>query len=232
MINLNYKSVSFSQNGTNLLGPIDLEINLRGITNVLGYNGAGKSLFLELCHALIMPQSGQIRWDGQPANTTRDSRGYIFQHRITLRRSVKNNIALPMQAAGWTKNIINKRLDELLYMAKLTSKANEPASTLSGGEAQRMALVRALATYPKLVIMDEPTSSLDPNATTEFEKLIKKIASSGVKFLWATHNVTQAKQFADDVIFIASGKVAEYSPADIFFIAPKTFIAQQYIKGL
>ena len=106
MINLNYKSVSFSQNGTNLLGPIDLEINLRGITNVLGYNGAGKSLFLELCHALIMPQSGQIKWDGQPASTTRASRGYIFQHRITLRRSVKSNIALPMQAASWPKNTI------------------------------------------------------------------------------------------------------------------------------
>ena len=75
---------------------------------------------------------------------------------------MKKNIALPMQTAGWTKKRIESRLEELLCMANLEAKRNDPASTLSGGEVQRMALVRALATYPKTIIMDEPTSSLDP----------------------------------------------------------------------
>ena len=95
-----------------------------------------------------------------------------------------------------------------------------------------MALVRALATYPKTIIMDEPTSSLDPSATTEFEKLISKSANSGIKFLWATHNVSQAKRFADDIIFIAGGKVDESNEADKFFKNPRSIKAKNYIKGI
>jgi len=151
---------------------------------------------------------------------------------VTLYRSVKKNIALPMQTAGWNKQLIKNRLEELLFMANLETKSNDPASTLSGGEVQRMALVRALATYPKMVIMDEPTSSLDPSATTQFEDLISNSASSGVKFLWATHNITQAKRFANDIIFISDGKVSEISEAKNFFKKPSSINAQNYIKGL
>jgi tungstate transport system ATP-binding protein len=137
-----------------------------------------------------------------------------------------------MQTAGWNNKLIADRLEELLSMAGLESKSEEPASTLSGGEVQRMALVRALATYPKMVIMDEPTSSLDPSATTEFENLISKNANSGIKFLWATHNIKQAKRFADDIIFIADGKVSEISKAKKFFNNPSSIKANSYIKGL
>jgi len=229
---LKFNSVSFCQNGDTLLGPIDFELKIRGITNVLGYNGAGKSLFLEICHAMINPTFGCVHWNGNLAENTKYSRGFIFQHRVTLYRSVKKNIALPMQTAGWNNKLIEDRLEELLYMAGLESKSEEPASTLSGGEVQRMALVRALATYPKMVIMDEPTSSLDPSATTEFEKLISKNANSGIKFLWATHNISQAKRFADDIIFIADGKVSEISEAKKFFNNPSSTKANNYIKGL
>jgi tungstate transport system ATP-binding protein len=229
---LKFNSVSFCQNGDTLLGPIDFETKIRGVTNVLGYNGAGKSLFLEMCHAMINPTLGCVHWNGNLAEDTKYSRGFIFQHRVTLYRSVKKNIALPMQTAGWNNKLIEDRLEELLNMAGLQSKSEEPASTLSGGEVQRMALVRALATYPKMVIMDEPTSSLDPSATTEFEKLISQNANSGIKFLWATHNITQAKRFADDIIFIADGKVSEISEAKKFFNNPSSTKANNYIKGL
>jgi len=229
---LTFNSVCFSQNSETLLGPIDLKLNIRGITNVLGYNGAGKSLFLEICHAMIEPTSGNVYWGTNSAYSSRHLRGFIFQHRVTLFRSVKKNIALPMQTAGWTKKRIESRLEELLCMANLEAKGNDPASTLSGGEVQRMALVRALATYPKTIIMDEPTSSLDPSATTEFEKLISKSANSGIKFLWATHNVSQAKRFADDIIFIAGGRVDESNEADKFFKNPRSIKAKNYIKGI
>jgi len=169
--------------------------------------------------------------DGINAVGTRQTRGYIFQHRILLRRSVRNNIALPMQAAGWSKADIDIRLEELLDMAKLTAKADDPAAILSGGEAQRMSLVRALSTRPKLLIMDEPTSSLDPRATKKFENLIQSVASTGVKFIWATHNLSQARQFADDVIFVNDGQIAEHGPADTFFKTPASDAARDYIKG-
>jgi len=100
---LTFNSVCFSQNSETLLGPIDLKLNIRGITNVLGYNGAGKSLFLEICHAMIEPTSGNVYWGTHSAYSSRHLRGFIFQHRVTLFRSVKKNIALPMQTAGWTK---------------------------------------------------------------------------------------------------------------------------------
>jgi len=224
-------STRFAPEGTALIGPLQMETHVTGITCVLGYNGAGKSLFLELCHGMQTPTSGTLTWDGINAVGTRQNRGYIFQHRILLRRSVRNNIALPMQAAGWSKADIDTRLEELLDMAKLIAKADDPAAILSGGEAQRMSLVRALSTRPKLLIMDEPTSSLDPRATKKFENLIQSVASAGVKFMWATHNISQARQFADDVIFVNDGQIAEHGPAKTFFKNPTSDAARDYIKG-
>ena len=231
MINLTFDNMSFAADNKTLLGPINIDLNLNGITCVLGYNGAGKSLFLELCHAMLEPTSGSVNWNGKPALSTRQKRGYIFQHRIVLRRSVRHNIALPMQAARWSRTDIDTRMDELLHMARLTAQADEPAAVLSGGEAQRMALVRALATRPDVVIMDEPTSSLDPGATSKFETLIEQVASGGVKFIWATHNITQARRFADNIIFINNGSIVEHGPASEFFAAPHSKIAQTYVKG-
>ena len=231
MIDLHFENASLAIDGNTLLGPIDATLNLNGITCVLGYNGAGKSLFLELCHGLQVPTQGHVNWNGQTALATRNQRGFIFQSRIVLRRSVRDNIALPMQAAGWSRTDIETRLAELLDMAHLTAKATEPAAVLSGGEAQRMSLVRALATRPEVVIMDEPTSSLDPTATTKFESLIENVAATGVKFIWATHNIAQARRFANTIIFINDGTIIEHGPASQFFAAPKTKIAQTYVEG-
>jgi tungstate transport system ATP-binding protein len=231
MIDLHFENASLAIDGNTLLGPIDAELNLNGITCVLGYNGAGKSLFLELCHGLQEPTQGHVNWNGKTALATRNQRGFIFQSRIVLRRSVRDNIALPMQAAGWSRTDIETRLIELLDMAQLMTKATEPAAVLSGGEAQRMSLVRALATRPEVVVMDEPTSSLDPTATTKFESLIENVSATGVKFIWATHNIAQARRFANTIIFINNGTIIEHGPASLFFAAPKTKIAQTYVEG-
>jgi tungstate transport system ATP-binding protein len=231
MINLTFENMSFIDDNKTLLGPIDINMNLNGITCVLGYNGAGKSLFLELCHGMLEPTTGSVAWNGQSALTTRNQRGFIFQSRIILRRSVRQNIALPMQAAGWSRNDIDTRTTELLNMAQLTSQGDDPAAILSGGEAQRMALVRALSTRPNLLIMDEPTSSLDPTATAKFETMIQDVASSGVQFIWATHNIAQAKRFANNIIFINDGTITEHGSAVDFFAAPKSKAAQTYITG-
>lgn len=231
MIDLSFENTSLAIDGNTLLGPIDTKLNLNGITCVLGYNGEGKSLFLELCHGLQEPTQGHVHWNRKTALATRNQRGFIFQSRIVLRRSVRDNIALPMQAAGWSRPEIETRLAELLEMARLSAQANAPAAVLSGGEAQRMSLVRALATRPEVVIMDEPTSSLDPTATTKFESLIENVAATGVKFIWATHNIAQARRFANTIIFINDGTIIEHGPASQFFAAPQTRIAQTYVEG-
>ena len=231
MIDLHFENASLAIDGNTLLGPIDAKLNLSDVTCVLGYNGAGKSLFLELCHGLQEPTQGHVNWNRKTALATRNQRGFIFQSRIILRRSVRDNIALPMQAAGWSRTDIETRLTELLDMAQLMTKATEPAAVLSGGEAQRMSLVRALATRPEVVVMDEPTSSLDPTATTKFESLIENVAATGVKFIWATHNIAQARRYANTIIFINDGIIVEHGPASQFFAAPKTKIAQTYVEG-
>ncbi|GLQ34547.1 ABC transporter ATP-binding protein [Amylibacter marinus] len=227
---LSLKTASFAANGKTLLGPISLDIPMDGITVVLGPNGAGKSLFLEMCHGLIPLSMGSLCWDGIPANHEKSSRGYIFQHRITLRQSVARNIALPLRAAKWPKAKQIARTKELLSLTQLSAKADEPAVVLSGGEAQRMALARAMAHHPKTILMDEPTSNLDPKATETFEMLIQDIADSGVSFLWATHNLAQAKRFAKHVLFISEGKIVEYAPADQFFNTPIHPTCQNFLR--
>ena len=230
-MSLVFDNVIFKSAGKTLLGPLRLDAAQSGITAILGPNGAGKSLFLELSHGMITPSSGHVTWDGVPATKNKRSRGYIFQHRITLRRSVADNIALPLLAAGWSKTVIKSRTQELLEIARLTNKANEPANILSGGEAQRMALARALALNPKTLIMDEPTSSLDPVATETFEEVIKDVAQSGVSIFWATHNLIQARKFANTVIFIANGEVQEYCESDQFFSNPTSDAGKQFLTG-
>lgn len=230
-MSLVFENTLFQSSGKTLLGPLNLVAEQNGITTILGPNGAGKSLFLELSHGMIKPNAGSVKWDGTDAAKIRRNRGYIFQHRITLRRSVLDNIALPLQAAGWSKKATSRRTQELLELARLTDKATEPASVLSGGEAQRMALARALALNPDTIIMDEPTSSLDPVATESFEDVIKDVTHSGVSIFWATHNLMQAQKFADHVIFIANGKVQEYCTSKQFFSDPTSEAGKTFLKG-
>lgn len=230
-MSLAFENAQYSVGGKHLLGPLDVVARDAGITAILGPNGAGKSLFLELAHGMIRPNAGSVSWDNTPADKNKRNRGYIFQHRITLRRSVGDNIALPLHAAGWPKSQIRSRLNELLEIARLADKATEPANVLSGGEAQRMALARALALNPKTLIMDEPTSSLDPIATQQFEDVISEVVKSGVNIFWATHNIEQARKFADTVIFIADGKVQEYCTKEQFFKTPSSVEGQKFLKG-
>lgn len=225
------RNVTYSIEDKRLLGPISLDIPGEGITALLGANGAGKSLLLSLCHGMITPDGGQVTWAGEDVVSTRAARGFIFQKPAVLQRSVIQNVEFPLIPSTLAPKERIARAERLLGLVKLKKKAKLPAAVLSGGEAQLMALARALVPGPKSIIMDEATSALDPNATQRFEEIVMQVAGAGVSMLWATHDIAQAKRCANYVIFLEEGYVVEHGPATSFFEAPVTAAAQRYLAG-
>ncbi len=226
-----FRNAEYAVDGTHLLGPLDLDISPSEITCVMGHNGAGKSLLLGLCHGTLSPTAGAVTIDDDPVQKSRRTRGVIFQDTVVMRRSVAQNIAFPLLVGGMTKTDRDTRTAELLEMVQLSDRADAPAAILSGGEAQRMALARALITSPKTILMDEPTSNLDPKANAEFEQIIHAINGQGIGFIWATHDRLQAMRMSQSVIFLENGLATEHSESDLFFRAPRSKAAAQYLVG-
>jgi tungstate transport system ATP-binding protein len=120
---------------------------------------------------------------------------------------------------------------EALAGAGLASLARQPARTLSGGEQQRLAIARARVTAPDVLLLDEPTSSLDPDATRAVEELIRAIEAAGTKIIMTTHDLGQARRLADEVLFLNRGRLLEHSAAAEFFRRPRDPLAARFLSG-
>src|SRR6056297_3869867 len=210
-----------------VLDGVNLELGSPGCTMVMGPNGAGKSLFLKLLHGLVAPSGGRIDWAGKaPADVTR-RQALVFQKPILLRRSVAANLDFVLRARGLARH----RCGALLDHVGLSHKADQPARLLSGGEAQRLALARALATDPEVLFLDEPTASLDPASVLAIERIVSEARDRGVRILFVTHDMGQARRMADDVVFLHRGRVAEHRPAAEFFPEPRCAAAREHLNG-
>lgn len=225
---LNLTNVSYSVDGTPLLHDINFAQETTGINAILGPNGAGKSLLLSLIHGVIKPDMGLITWGGVSAQKTKLSRGFVFQNPIVLRRSVRANLAYPLKL---NKNGNSVDIDEMLKLSHLLPMADQPAASLSGGEAQRMAIARALITNPEVLLLDEPCSNLDPASTKLIEAMIRNFVDQGGSVFISTHDLAQAKRLADVVLFIDQGRLLEQRPAKAFFAAATTQEARTYLSG-
>lgn len=220
--------------GKRVLEDIDLTLGPRGVTAIMGANGAGKSVLIRILHGLLKPGGGTVTWGGQ--TMTRDmrrSQAFVPQSPVLLRRSVAANLKFAL--ALRRHRDIGARLDALLALADLAHKADQPARTLSGGEQQRLALARALATDPKVLFLDEVTASLDPANTLAIETVIKQVSNDdtgdGTRVLLVSHDLGQGKRVADDVVFLHRGRIAEHSPAKMFFNQPASAEARGYCEG-
>ena len=199
---------------------------------VMGPNGAGKSLLLRLLHGLIDPTGGEILFGGRAmSRAIRRRQAMVFQRPVVLRRSVRANIEYALAAHGIGGREQRGRVDELLRIGELAGKARQPARTLSSGEQQRLALVRAIASAPDLLFLDEPTSSLDPSATQMIEALIRRAAEHGTKIVMVTHDVGQARRLAGEILFMHRGKITERTPSPAFFDTPASEAAQAFLAG-
>ncbi len=227
-----FKDVSLRSGGKRLLGPVNVTVSSPGITVIMGPNGAGKSLFLSAAHGLLEDLSGSVTWDGVPAQTSRASRGFVFQTTPVLRRSVSGNIAFPLTARKLGRQARNTLLKKALAAARLTDSAGKPAAALSGGERKRLALARAIVTEPHVVLLDEPATNLDPASTAEFEESLRRLSQSGTKILLSTHDIAQARRLADDILFFAGGELVEQAVAPRFFDHPASSAAGNFLKGI
>lgn len=222
---LSYETTS----GERLISGIDLTLDAGSLTVVMGPNGAGKSLLLRLLHGLIEPTAGTITYAGRPLDAAvRAKQALVFQKPVLLRRSVGANIDFVLKQRH-DQDPETKRA--LLNQVGLLDRANQPARLLSGGEQQRLALARALATRPDILFMDEPTASLDPASTAGIEQITRDTHDAGTKVIFVTHDIAQARRLAGDVVFLNAGRLLETASAEHFFTNPQSPEAQAYLDG-
>ena len=222
----------YGVNGTALIRGIDLTLEAGPRTVIMGANGAGKSLLLRLLHGLLRPTSGTIAW-GQTGwgVAVRRRQAMVFQRPVLLRRSVRANLRFALELRPAPSKDRSQRLARLLELAGLSAVASRPARVLSAGEQQRLALVRALSLEPEVLLLDEPTASLDPAAVAAIENLIHTADSRGAKIMLVTHDIGQARRIADEVVFVHHGRIAEHTPAEEFFRRPRSEPARAYLEG-
>jgi tungstate transport system ATP-binding protein len=203
-----FDNVSLEIGGTRLIDGVDVNIAPGAPTLIVGPNGAGKTSLLRLCMGLAAPTSGRISWGGRTDHAP-TRRAIVFQRPVMLRRSVGANVAFALAQAGVPRGARHARTLALLERVGLANLASRPARSLSGGEQQRLALARALARDPELLLLDEPTANLDPAATRAVEEIVLGAAQSGIKIVMATHDLGQVRRLAGDVIFLVRGRVCE-----------------------
>lgn len=222
--------LSFTGDGRRLVDDVSFTIPAGGLTVLLGPNGAGKSLVLRLCHGLLKPSAGTIRWANGAAGGAK-RHAMVFQKPVMLRRSVEANITHALAAAGISGQERRQRAGEALAHFGLAERAEQPARLLSGGEQQRLAIARAWALRPELLFLDEPTSQLDPAATRQIEELLSGLVAEGITVVMSTHDLGQAKRLASRVLFLHRGRLVEDRPAAEFFAGPQAEEARAFLAG-
>jgi len=228
---LTFDKVELTANNTRIFGPVSTTLDTKGITVVMGANGAGKSLFLALAHGLTQPSRGVVLWDGIPAIETRSSRGFVFQTTPVLRRSVYGNLALPLAARGIRGAEAKSRISAALIAARLDADPAKPAAALSGGERKRLDLARAIVASPSVILLDEPSANLDPATMAAFEASLLQIAERGTKIIISTHDIPQARRLGTDFLFFSGGQLCETSNGQDFFERTQSDEAIRYLKG-
>lgn len=198
---------------------------------LVGANGSGKTTLLRLLHGLVRCTGTRIthstNGDGRPPVAA-----MLFQRPFLLNVSVRWNV-LP---ALWLRGVRSgaereRRCRDALQRVGLEQLAGRPARSLSGGQQQRLALARAWAIEPDLLLLDEPTANLDPNAKREVEALIEEIAASGVTVVVSTHNLGQAKRLGTRVAYLEGGRLVVDLPTERFFHDALPPEAEQFLKG-
>ena len=229
MLPIKTEGLVLEADGERLIDVARLTLDAGSLTIVMGPNGAGKSLLLRLLHGIIEPTAGKVTWAGAPlSEAVRRRQAMVFQKPVLLRRSVAANLDFVLGLHGRASAA---RRAELLEQVGLQGKAGQPARLLSGGEQQRLALARALATNPGVLFLDEPTASLDPASVLMIEEIVRSTQDAGTKVIFVTHDVGQARRLADDVVFIHRGRVLEHAVAEGFFADPSSQEAAEFLAG-
>jgi tungstate transport system ATP-binding protein len=231
LLPLTLTDVGWAVGGRRLLSGITARFEHGSRTVILGANGAGKSVLLRLCHGLLRPTSGTVRWHTPEVPGAPRRQAMVFQRPVLFRRSVLGNMTFALGLAGVPRAERGERALAALDRVGLSALANRPARVLSGGEQQRLALARAWSLQPEVLFLDEPTANLDPGAVREIETVIEAIHAAGTKIVLVTHNLGQARRLGDEVLFLDRGRLVERTAIDLFFRQPASDEAAAYLTG-
>ncbi|GJD79733.1 ABC transporter ATP-binding protein [Methylobacterium gregans] len=214
--------IGLSLDGRRILDRLRLEIAAGGVTALIGPNGAGKSVTLRVIDGLLRPDSGVVRVASR-------RRAFVFQRPALIRASAAANVALALKALPRRERAA--RVAEALARVGLAHRSRDAATRFSGGEQQRLALARAWAMRPDLLLLDEPTASLDPAATEIVEELLGAMARAGTTVVLVSHNLGQVARLAGTVLVLAAGRVVEQGPPRRILSSPRTPEARAYLAG-
>jgi D-methionine transport system ATP-binding protein len=222
-----------------VLRDIDLEVPDRVITAVIGPSGAGKTTLSKCISLLEKPSSGSVLVNGHDLSSLtgaalREKRraiGTIFQSSALLRRkTVVENVALPLEYLGVVKSDIDKRVAELLDHVGIPEKARHYPGQLSGGQRQRVGIARALALHPQVLLSDEATSGLDPDATGSILALLSNLRDElGVSIILITHEMDVVRKIADRVAVLRAGRIVESGSVRELIADPRSAIGRQLL---
>jgi len=223
------EKLNYSSGNNQIITNANITIQSKGITVIMGPNGSGKSVLVRLLHGLLTPTTGYISYNNNSLDKSiRRRQAMVFQNPTLLRRTVLSNIAFADSINGKT-DLAHCKI--LLNLLGLKSFQSYPAQLLSAGEKQRLALARALVLKPYILFLDEPTANLDPASIQLIEEIVQNANKSGVKIVFITHDIGQAKRIADDIIFLNKGEILEYTETNLFFQTPQTKETAAYLDG-
>jgi len=226
-------------NGKTILDIDNLDIKKGLITAVIGPSGVGKSTLLLILNGLLEPDSGSILFEGKDiarnlklGDSVRRSMAMAFQKPVMFDGTVFDNVAYSLKLRKIPDKEIKCQVYEILELVGLKNIASQKAETISGGEAQRIALARAMVYRPKVLLLDEPTANLDPANVTLIEEFIvharKKYSTT---IIIVTHNMFQAKRLSDISVFMLNGKVVESGTKELMFEQPANEKTKSFISG-
>jgi polar amino acid transport system ATP-binding protein len=236
---LRLEEVHKSYGDAEVLRGIDLDVPAHKVICLIGASGSGKSTLLK-CANLIEPVSaGRILFDGEDISAenadpdrVRRHIGIVFQaFNLFPHMTVLANVTLaPRRVLGLDQRSAEEHARELLGRFGLADKATEYPDRLSGGQQQRAAIVRALAMEPRIMLLDEVTSALDPELVGEVLTVIRELAESGMTMIISTHEMGFARQIADKVCFLSEGVILEQGAPEMIFNSPREERTQEFLK--
>jgi putative ABC transport system ATP-binding protein len=224
-----------------ILTDVSFAVRAHHVFTVLGPSGAGKSTLLRVVNRLIEPSEGRVLLDGAsamdlPVQVLRRRVGMVFQAAALFDGTVMDNVLYGPRLQGELMGQADgarERASELLHRVGLPDDfCDKPASELSGGEAQRVCLARALANGPEVLLLDEPTASLDPTAARHVEELLARLADeTDLTFLFVTHDLRQARRIGDRGLLLVDGRVVEEGPLPDLLDDPDSEVTQLFVDG-
>lgn len=227
---LTLRDVHASVNASPVLNGISMDIRRGCCTVIMGPNGAGKSMLMKLAHGLFAPSRGAVEW-AHTGNGSIAKHAMVAQRPLMMRRSAHANIVHALALDGCKYAARHAQAHAVLEKFRLSHLAARPATRLSGGEQQRLAIARAAAVSPDVIFLDEPTAALDPAATREVEASIRQLRDDGVTVIMSTHSLPQARRLADDILLMHKGQVVEAGAAADFFNTPHTANGRAFLAG-